>query len=244
MARTVNISRKIFSKLSKFHILTLLLLLIVLGIAGNYSTVFQAKNTSSSVATAPKPVPHTTYTSKNLGISFTYVPVLDNGAGQYFYTKEIGDKVYIYWQPGVSQPFSGSDDEFLQTIAPHAKYVEVLSKDPQVSLVDAIKQELLDGYSSTDCVVSDTSGNKYPKQNKLIQTAGVYATIPHGAKISNMQLRSLVAKCPSFADGPTGTSYFMMDPKHPDKMLLIHLGQDNLPSGINGYTWDATITIQ
>ncbi len=73
------------------------------------------------------------FVSPDLGISFSYIPFFPNGIGQYFFTKEIGDTVYLYWNPPSKLPFSGTDAEFLQTIAPGSKYVEVFNKDPQLS---------------------------------------------------------------------------------------------------------------
>lgn len=76
-----------------------------------------------TITSTPTPVPPIIYTSDKLGISFSYIPFFPNGIGQYFFTKEIDDTVYLYWVPGSNQPFSSSDAEFLQTIAPGSKSV-------------------------------------------------------------------------------------------------------------------------
>ena len=83
----------------------------------------------------PTPPSHTTYTSDRLGISFTYIDAV-NGR-QNFYTREIGNTVYIYDDYRTNQPSIGTDDEFLKTIAPHAYSVEVFHKDPRQSLQEA-----------------------------------------------------------------------------------------------------------
>jgi hypothetical protein len=174
-----------------------------------------------------------------LGISFTYIPFLPNGIGQYFYTKEIGDTVYLYENLSTNRSFSGTDTEFLQTIAPGSKYVEVFNKDPQLSLQDAIRQQFLTGYAETDCFVASTPYG-HPREDESFQTGFInYSRQPVQTRT---QLDALVAKCPKYVTF-MGVSYFMMDTKHPNKLLLVKDGQDNLPSGVGGLTWDGTIKV-
>jgi len=163
-----------------------------------------------------------------------------NGIGQYFFTKEMGDKVYLYWVPGANKPFSGSDSEFLQTVAPGSKFVEVFNKDPQQSLTDAINQQFLTGYFENDCFVNIQHYSR-PTPEESYQTAII--DFPHKAGQTRKQLETMVAKCPSQVNSFNFVRYFMMDSKHPDKLLFVTLGQDNLPSGIDGVTWDKTIMV-
>src|SRR5205085_12373652 len=116
-----------------------------------------------------------------------------NGNGQYFYIKEIGDRVYLYWIPGSNQPFSGTDAEFLQTIAPGAFSVEVFTKDPNLSLADAIKQRFLTGYSEADCFINTNYEKAYPREVQSFVTATISIHFP----IKNVQDRyDRLAKCP------------------------------------------------
>ncbi len=224
------------------HVFPLVLVIVgMLALAGSFTKVFQQNTNPSTYTPLPTPLPHTTYTSSKLGISFDYIPVFPNGIGQYFFTKEIGDTVYLYWVPGANQPFSGSDPEFLQTIAPGSKFVEVFNKDPQQSLTGAIKQQFLTGYAESDCFVNIQRYSR-PIAEEAYQTAII--DFPHKAgHQTRKQLEALVAKCPSHVNSFDFIRYFIMDPKHPDKLLFVTIGQDNLPSGVGGSTWDKTLKV-
>ncbi len=227
--------------IQKGHLVFPIVLLIVcmIAIAVNLTKVFQKSAPPSSLTPIPTPLPHTTYSSDKLGISFAYIPLFPNGIGQYFFTKELGDKVYLYWVPGANQPFSGSDTEFLQTIAPSSKYVEVFNKDPQQSLTDTIKQQFLTGYAESDCFVHTTHYG-HSREDESFQTAII--DYPRHSTQTRAQLGASIAKCPKYVTA-NGVSYFMLDPQHPNKLLFIKLGQDNLPSGVKGYSWDETIKV-
>ena len=191
--------------------------------------------------TFPSPPPHTTYTSDNLGISFSYLT--GTNAVQKFFTKEIGDTVYLYWIPATNQPFSGSDAEFLQKIAPGAYSVEVFSKDPNLSLADAIKQRFLTGYSEADCFINTNYRKGYPRDDMSFVTAAITANIPKYSNLSFSQISDYIEKCPGgYTEGGRGILYFMMDPKHPNKMLFVKIGQSNIPSGVGGL-WDGTLKV-
>ena len=220
------------------HIFPFVLIIVVmLVIAGNSTKVFQQFGTPSSPTPTPTPAPSKTFTSDKLGISFSYLTVISGR--QNFFTKEIGDTVYLYYNLSTNQPFVGSDAEFLKTIPGHGYSVEVFTKDPQQALQDAIKQQFLTGHSENDCFVR-TTRNGHPREDESFQTAII--DFPHHSNQTHAQLEASVAKCPyvkSFDDA----SYFMMDPKHSNKLLYVKLGQDNIPSGVNGSMWDATIKV-
>ena len=236
---TKNQTRRITQRL-RYVFLFLLVIVGMLVFATSSAKVFQQKSTNVLLSPIPTPLPHTTYTSSKLGISFAYIPVFPNGIGQYFFTKEIDDKIYLYWVPGANQPFSGSDSEFLQTIAPGSKFVEVFNKDPQQSLTDAIKQQFLTEYAESDCFVNIQRYSR-PIAEESYQTAII--DFPHKSVHSRKQLETLVAKCPRYVNSFDFVRYFMMDPKHPEKLLFVTIGQDNLPSGVGGSTWDKTIMV-
>ncbi len=219
------------------------LVLVVVGmfvLAGGVTKVFQQITPPPTSTMSPKPVPHVTYTSNNLGVRFTY-PIQVGGVLKFF-TREIGNRIYLYDnynKESFNQPFSGTDADFLKSIAPGALSVEVFTKDPQQSLADAIKQQFLSKYSGTNCFVH-TASNGQPRLDALQQTAVI--DFPGHSNLTREQLNASVAKCPNYVTA-YGASYFMMDPKHPGKLLFVTIGQYNILSGVGGLTWDRTITV-
>jgi len=143
------------------------------------------------------PASYTTYTSSKLGISFTYISFSPNGNGQYFYISEIDDKIFLYENFKTNKPFSGTDADFLTSIAPGSKYVEVFNKDPQQTLTDAIKQHFLNGFPETDCFVKTTPYG-HPREDESFQTAVIDYTRPSNSYLTRTQLDALVAKCPKY----------------------------------------------
>src|SRR5947209_15977301 len=186
------------------YILLVIFVISLFGFSGSFAKVFEQIGTPSAPTPTQVPAPHATYSSNKLGISFNYIPVFPNGVGQYFFIREIGDIIYLYWVPGADKPFSGSDSEFLQTIAPGSKYVEVFNKEPQQSLQDAIRQRFLAGYSEADCSIGST-GN-HPRKDESFQTAII--DFPHHSNQTREQLVSLISKCPKYVKSFNGVSYF------------------------------------
>jgi len=236
---TKNQTRRIIQRL-RYVFPFVLVIVGLLALAGGVTKVFQQNANPSPSTTASTPLPHSTYTSDNLGISFTYATMISGV--QHFFTKEIGDKVYLYYnfnKGSFNQPFPGSDADFLTSIAPGAFFVEVFNKDPQQSLAGAIKQHFLTGYSESNCFVN-AARYGHPRQDESFQTAII--DFPHHSNQTRNQLEATAAKCPGYVNSFNGVSYFMMDPKHPNKLLFIRLGQGNIPSGV-GPTWDGTIKV-
>ena len=219
-------------------VILIVALVSVFAVTGNFTKVFQQKSASALLTPLPTPAPHTTFTSNNLGISFTYLTQVSGR--QNFFTREIGNTVYLYYNVATNQPFSGTDAEFLQTIPGHGYSVEVFSKDPQQSLRDAIKQQFLTGYAESNCFVN-TARYGHPRADESYQTAII--DFPHKPGQSRKQLETLVAKCPKYIQSFDSVRYFMKDPKYPGKLLFITIGQGNIPSGVDGGTWDRTIKV-
>jgi hypothetical protein len=197
---------------------------------------------TSKSTVPPTPVPHTTYASDNLGISFTY-PIQVEALK--FFTKEIGNKIYLYdnySKESFNQPFSGTDAEFLKTIASGAKYVEVFHKDPADSLTEAIKKQFLQGYSLENCPIVPANLAK-SSLNPARQYEQITTPIIPGSTMAEKLAEEKLCP-PTYTDNRrAGILYFMMDPNHTDKFFFIKIGQDNILSGVGGGTWDATIKV-
>ena len=229
-----------FIKRGRYVFPFLLITVVMLAFAGSFTKVFQQITPPPTSTLSPKPVPHVTYTSNNLGVRFTY-PIQVEALK--FFTREIGNKIYLYdnyHKESFNHSFSGTDADFLKSIAPGAFSVEVITKDPQQSLADAIKQQFLTGYSATDCYVN-TTRDGHPRGDESIQTAII--DFPHHSNQTREQLVASVSKCSKYVRSFDSVNYFMMDPKHPSKLLFVKIGQYNIPSGESGLTWDRSITV-
>ena len=232
-------TRRIIQKLR--YVFPIVLVIVgMLALAGRVTKVFQQNTLPPTATLSPIPIPHINYTSNNLGVSFTYP--IQVGALKFF-TREIGNRIYLYdnySKESFNQPFSGTDADFLNSIAPGAFSVEVFTKDPQQSLADAIKQQFLSGHSVTDCFVNTTRDGQQ-RADKSVQTAII--DFPHGSNQTWAQREALMAKCPKYVRSLSSVNYFMMDSKHPGKLLFVKIGQYNIPSGEGGLTWDRSITV-
>jgi hypothetical protein len=152
------------------------------------------------------------------------------------YTREIGNKVYLTYTLGSDQPFQGTDEDFIRERGGSGFSVEVFDKNPEQSLQDVIRQQFLTGYPANDCYV-------LPQQYGPSSVHRNYQTavIAHSRPTSPRTVFDAAAKCPKYVSG-NGLRYFMMDVKHPGKLLFVSIGHDNIPSGIGG-TWDMTIRV-
>lgn len=219
----------------------ILLLVTLLGIIlftfhGITQAVFQntsvEKDDSKAKYNKEDPSLYKTFTSPDLGISFQYqTGAVDTPVN----VKQIGNKIYLYVN------YTSQDNPT------KGKYVEVLTKDSNESLTDAIKKQFLQNYSLEDCpiVTANLDKRTIDKSNEYLQI-----TIP-GALNSSTSMKEIqteAKRCPSpyTYDAHTGIVYFMADPKHPDKFAFFKLGQDNFrgePIRPNGTakSWDMTL---
>jgi len=165
-----------------------------------------------------------TYISHDLGISFDYVSSSINPEQ----VKEVDNKVYLYnSRTQKDDPTSG-------------KYVEVFSKNPSDTLADAIRKQVLQGYSATECNVKYAA--PYWPYHPDYETATILYSGYDGSDTPNPN----AAKCPAIYTRTHGISYFAMDKNHPDKFVFFKIGQDNIPATIKctgvgcSTAWDET----
>ncbi len=155
-----------------------------------------------------------TYSSKSLGINFKYD---SSNTG----VEEKGDKIYVY---------RGKKD------LDNAQYVEVFSKDPKLTLQEAIKNKFLKKYSEKNC---------YPQTVSRDKVSGNFEGAIIAFPVSNSQNNNAgpwwqnADKCPKTYTETNGAAYFVMDKKHPDKFLFLNIGQYGIP--VNGKNWQDTI---
>jgi hypothetical protein len=122
-------SRRITQRLR--YVLPILLVVVgVLALASNINItkVFQQNATSPLLTPQPTPAPSSTYTSDKLGISFSYITTVSGRVN--FFTREIGDTVYLYYNPASNQPFSGTDTNFQTHYLDTVILLKSLAKTP------------------------------------------------------------------------------------------------------------------
>ncbi len=159
----------------------------------------------------------TTFTSQRLGISFKYRA---SEAG----VQESGDRVYVY--PLTMKPTDG-------------QWVRVFRKPPAQSLEDAIRLQVLAGYSPQDCFVvasqDPVPGHANPPGYRFARI-----DVPHAPGEGPGLLQDRAAKCPQPYAAVGGIAYFLADTAHPDRFLFFSIGQYGIPAEDNT-VWQQTI---
>ncbi len=183
----------------------------------------QNQTNSNSTTTAK------TYTSDKLGISFTYEP---KPVETFEVTvTERDNKIYLH----------GSSEAPEQ-----GKIIEVFTKDPNMSLGDAIKQQFLKNYAATDCFVEDIPNVAEDPRPDSYVFAEIAYPLPSSPDVPFWENSS---KCPQEYARTNAVQYFMMNPEVPGKFVFVKLGQDSITTdGVireNGsrYDWSGSLII-
>ena len=169
-----------------------------------------------------------TYTSKDLGISFSYFQPEKFSAP--LKVKEIGDKIYLYVNSSKTEPDEPTKGQFIQ----------VFNKDPQQDLKETIKTNFLQNYSLEDCIVATPSlGKRYSTYNPNNE----YLRIDLPGPVEDVKtLEEKSAACPDvYTNTRKGTGYFVMDKNHSDRYAFVNLGQSGGFMSYPGLAWDMTI---
>ena len=158
-----------------------------------------------------------TFTSQRLGIGFDY---LSTEAG----VQESGDRVYVY---------------ALNTPPANGQWVQVFRKAPTTSLEDAIRAQVLQGYSPQDCFVV-RSQDPVPGQTNPPTYQFARIDVPHQPGDGPGVLQAAAAKCPQPYAAVGGIAYFLADTAHPDRFVFFSIGQYAIPAGGNR-VWQQTL---
>ena len=150
------------------------------------------------------------YYSEKLGVGFTYVPtpayIPNPTSNPAFTITEQGNKIYMH--------ATGQNPETGQSI-------EVFTKDPKISLEQAITDQFLKGYNPADCFVKTYN---YEQRFPNYVSAGIAFSDPNNGWWQNPD------KCPKNYSETNGIQYFLMNKDVPDKFLFLKLGQDSRTS--------------
>jgi hypothetical protein len=159
------------------------------------------------------------FISKNLGITFTYLEKQDQGK---ITVSESGNKIYVY--PSSMQATSG-------------QYVEIILKDKNETLSDAIKRTVMKGYSTNDCLLKDVNKPAYSTDFRVISI-----NVPINDNDDPSTVEEKAKKCPPKYTAYGGMSFFIEDKNHPDKMLFFSIGQYGITTEGNKF-WQDTIQL-
>ncbi len=159
------------------------------------------------------------FTSQKLGISFTY---LKSQNGQTISAKEINDKIYLYFDG--TEPTNG-------------QYVQVMPKDKNQTLEQAIKFLILNGYSAADCLLTP--------ETQYVPTGfdALSIVVPINQNDDQATIESKATKCPQKYTAVSGMAYFIEDPNHRDRMFFLSIGQYLIDSEGNNKGWQDTIQV-
>lgn len=165
------------------------------------------------------------FTSQELGVTFNYTNKNTGVNNSKIAAKQIGNKIYVYSTSGPAE---------------EGQYLEMFTKDKNASLIEAIKQKILVGYSLTDCLVkvaqNPVTGQSYPAGYEIANI-----TVPTGPNDGLEEMFEKTKKCPEKYVTTNGISYFLTDANHPDKFIYLSIGQYGIDSGIGDKLWQTTI---
>jgi hypothetical protein len=152
-------------------------------------------------------------------VSFTYLKSQD---GQTVSTKEVDDKVYVYADN--TNPTNG-------------QYLQVMPKDKNQTLEQAIKFLILNGYSTSDCVIQPAT-QYIPAGFQALEIV-----VPFDPNATQDEIVAKSEKCPTTFTAMGGMAYFVEDPNHPDKMIFLSIGQYLINSEGNDQGWQNTLQV-
>ena len=214
---------------------------------------------SGQPAASPSPTPSVTVSmSTSPTPSLSATPITTASLNEIFglAQKIAGTKLFYSDKLGVGftystqKPYQGIKAvETGNKIDISGQSVEVFSKDPGVTLAQAIQSQFLVGYSPNDCFVVSYS-NPQNKQG-LMQYVAAQISFPAPTDSSgNSPWFENAAKCPNgYSQTNAAGYYFLMNKDVPGKFVFVKLGQDvaafdgTLVNGNLSYSWDYSLRI-
>lgn len=165
--------------------------------------------------------------------------------------KEAGTKIYYSEKLGVGFTYLSytpnspiNVTESASKIDVIGQTIEVFTKDPKLTLAEAIKGKFLQGYNSNDCFVKtyETSEQKL----STYVSAGISFPPTNDPDAPWWQNSD---KCPQYYSETNAVQYFLMNKDVPEKFLFVRIGQDSAASdgtprtADGGFNWSHSIRI-
>jgi hypothetical protein len=176
-----------------------------------------------------------TYRSNNLGIVFNYYQYASgDSVKDNLIIKEVGNKVHLYVN------HTNSEDEDIK----NSKYIEVLTKNSNDSLTDAIKATILKNSNLDECEILPYDNKTRQILSPGYQMVKIIYKVKEGTPQEDIMEKASL--CNREYTQFSGRSYFVMDEGHPDKFAFVKLGQDNfafpvLSTENSDISWDMTL---
>src|SRR6185437_2714898 len=128
---------------------------------------------------------------------------------------------FYYPTSGYTIKEEGNKIEIIPTDYPAAmQWVEILPKDPNNTLQQAITKDVLGSYNPSDCIFGLAETNQY-------QYASNVQTVSLNYNLNNIDQYGYVndtSKCPvAYTNHSESRLYFLVDTKRPAKLLFFHL---------------------
>lgn len=192
-------------------------------LTGNKDDSNQSSSDSSGVKT---------FVSDDFGAKFDYNTDQDGNGTADTAVDTAGDKIFVYY-----------------TAAPkeQGQWVQKFTKDPNVSLADAVKSQFLQGIPESDCFATDM-GKFYSDNGAMApdlppNTERVIIAYPFPEDETQPFFQN-ADKCPQGYSLTNGLSYFEMNSTHPDKYYFFSIGQYPIFADTNNQTvWQDTFQV-
>lgn len=192
-------------------------------------------------------------TDKNLNLIDRATPVTQQDLNSIFELsrKEAGTKIYYSDKLGVGFTYLSPVANYTSKITESAtkiyldnQSIEVFTKDPKLTLAEAIKSKFLQGYNSSDCFIKTNETNEQRLSSYV--SAEISFPPPNDPDAPFWQNSD---KCPQYYSQTNAVQYFLMNKDVPGKFLFVRIGQDSAasdgtpPTAEGGFNWSHSIRI-
>jgi len=189
--------------------------------------------------------------SQELGTTTTPSPIYSERDLLFGLDKKVaGTKLYYSDKFGLGFTYFSEEPSFSSEIKESDRIIvsdqsiEVFSKDPKISLEQAVKDRFLGGYDPKDCFVKISETNEQEMPNYV----SAVISFPISTDTNNPWWQN-ADKCPRDYSETNGIRYFLMNKDVPGKFLFVRIGQASAASDgtplVNGslFNWTHSIRI-
>lgn len=182
------------------------------------SRYFSGRESASSDAVNTASGGIRTYVSLRLGVRFSYAAT---DLGKQILVEEKDNTIYVYLE--------GTPSE-------EGQFVRVFSKDPSLTLQQAVERQFLQTSDPAACYVQ--AGIDV---NSSLPSTGVAAVIAYPISTDGDDWLERADQCPAGYSLTNGLSYFWTDKDTADTFVFFSIGQYYIPASSVGTSWHTTL---